>query len=110
MSNGNFNFFVADTISNFKLSPDLLVVRTTTSIDGVLVSEKDKIESNPHNVTESDLGTILDSFDVSTFDRFEKYLKTLPSLIKVQAAANDTNVPDKPSFTLADFDAVTKSI
>lgn len=101
---GNFNFFVANMQASFKLSPDLLVVRKTTSyLGGLFSSSHDEIKKNPHRLQPDDLSTLLDYFDMIAMDRFMEYIHSMPKAMALHA--------DKPALqTIDEFNALTGAI
>jgi hypothetical protein len=75
-----FSFLVADMQATFQLSPDLLIVRHSTSfLGGLFSSSHDEIKSVPHAITMPELGTLLDYFDMIAFDRFLTFLHNHPA-------------------------------
>lgn len=101
---GNFNFFVANMQASFKLTPDLLVIRKSTSyLGGLFSSSQDEIKKSPHNLKPDDLSTLLDYFDLIAFDRFMEYIHSMPKVAP--------HMLNKPTLkTIDEFNALTSAV
>ena len=67
---GKFNIYNIQLSNSFKLAQNVLVVRTSKSLDGAFTKETERIESRPVEVTETDLKQVLDFFDLVAMQKF----------------------------------------
>lgn len=64
-----FSFLVAEMKATFTLAPDLLILRhSTSSFGGMFTEEKTEIKSIPHYMSEADVSSLTDYFDMIAFD------------------------------------------
>jgi len=67
---GKFNIYNIQLSNSFKLAQNVLVVRSSKSLDGAFTKETERIESRPVEVTETDLKQVLDFFDLVAMQKF----------------------------------------
>jgi hypothetical protein len=75
----NFDVYMVQMSNSFKLEPDLLVIRNSTSELGGLFSDStENVYKTPHTLTKNDLKTLLDYFDLISYNSFMKYFGKAP--------------------------------
>jgi len=77
---GKFKIFNIQLSNSFKLAQNVLVVRTSQSMDGAFTSQTERIETRPKEVTETDLKQVLDFFDLIAMEKFIRQFGGVPAL------------------------------
>lgn len=79
---GKYSVFVADVKATFTLASDIYIWQKTKSkFGGLRTSDKQYLETRPHNVTPDEAKLLLNFFDMIAVEKFNQFVNTFAVMI-----------------------------
>lgn len=73
---GKYDIVLSDVQADFQFAPDLIVVNKKLSVfGGIFNHEKDETISRPRSITQEDIQTVLNFFEIIAYQTIAKYMK-----------------------------------